>query len=63
MGKYRKLVVAVIGLAVLLLGPEFFAISPEGTFFGIAQDTVVQVILAILTAIGIYQVPNDPMPD
>lgn len=53
MGKYRKAVVAVVG-AVLLLLKEQFGISLTG-----AEDAITGTIIAVLTAAGVFTVPND----
>lgn len=58
MNRYRKLIVAVVGLVALLLGPEFFGISEAGTIFGMPTDTVVELAVTVLTAFGVYQVTN-----
>ena len=51
MSQYNKLIVAAVGLAVLL-GAQF------GLDLTAQQDAIVQVVTAVLTAFGIYQVPN-----
>jgi hypothetical protein len=48
-GKYRKFVVALVGAAVLFL-----------QLMGQDND-LISVIIAIATALGVYQVPNDPV--
>jgi len=50
---YSKLWIAGIGLLALVLGPDVM---------GIVQDEakLYQGLLAIVTAYGIYQVPNTP---
>ena len=45
--KYRKFFVALLGAAVQVVVQQF----PDQEW--------VQVIVAVLTAIGVYQVPND----
>lgn len=47
LAKYRKLIVAVVGLGLFLLRTET----------GIGEDFL-NYLIAILTALGIYQVPN-----
>ncbi len=59
LARYRKLVVAIVGLLLVVLGPDFLGVSPEGTLFGFPPDLVVQVVLAILTALGVAAVPNE----
>ncbi|MCH8476295.1 MAG: hypothetical protein LAT55_13825 [Opitutales bacterium] len=56
MGKIRKLVVAVVGLAVLLV------YKWTGLDIGGVEPALVEGVLAVLTAIGVYAVRNDP-PD
>lgn len=51
MSRYSKLIVAVVGLLVVILGPEFLG-AVEDT------ETTAQLVLALLTAFGVYQVPN-----
>lgn len=60
---YRKLVAAVIGLVAVILGPAVLGLAPGDELFGIGQATAVQAVLAILTALGVYQVPNDVDPE
>jgi len=63
MARYRKLIAAIVGLAVVVLGPAFLGISPEGTIFGIPSEQAVQSIVAVLTALGVFAMPNDPPSD
>lgn len=49
----RKLVVAVVGLAVLLLH-RWFGVDLAGM-----EAMLVDLIIAGLTALGVYAVPND----
>lgn len=51
MSKYSKLIAAIVGLAVIIVGPEFLDLT-ENT------ELVTQSVLALLTAFGVYQVPN-----
>lgn len=50
MNKYRKLIAAVVGLVVLWAGVE---IAPD------QQQMIVQVVLSLLTALGVWAVPNE----
>jgi hypothetical protein len=59
MTRYRKLIAAIVGLAVVVLGPSFMGVSPEGTLMGIPAEQAVQTIMAVATALGIWSVPND----
>lgn len=59
MNKYRKLIAAVVGLAVVVLGPSFMGVSPEGTLMGIPAEQAVSTLMAVLTALGVWAVPND----
>jgi hypothetical protein len=63
MAQYRKLIAAIVGLAVVVLGPSFLGLSPEGTILGIPQEQAVQSIVAVLTALGVFSMPNDPPAD
>jgi uncharacterized membrane protein len=57
MSKYRKALVAVAGAAVLVAGQFGLVVAgdvPES--FGVLFDGVV----ALLTAFGVFRVPNDP---
>lgn len=51
MSQYNKLIAAAVGL-VVLLGSQF------GLDLTAQQDAIVQVVVAVLTAFGVYQVPN-----
>lgn len=51
MSQYNKLIAAAVGL-VVLLGAQF------GLDLTAQQDAIVQVVVAVLTAFGVYQVPN-----
>jgi hypothetical protein len=50
----RKLVVAIVGLALLLVH-QHFGLDLLGM-----EPVIVDTVIAILTAIGIYTVPNEP---
>lgn len=52
MEHYRKLIVAVIGLA-LMLGHKHLGIDLTAQ-----EGSLVEVVIAILTAAGVYQVSN-----
>lgn len=54
----RKLLVAVVGTALMVAAPHVTGVT-ETTLFGVDANTVVSVILAILTAAGVYQASND----
>ncbi len=54
MAEYRKLIAAVIGLALLLVNRYWgFDLSSQAT-------TIVDLLLAAGTAVGVFQVPNAP---
>lgn len=59
-GTIRKLVVAVVGMLAIVLGPNVMGVTPGEELWGLGQETVVGFVLAILTAFGVYIVPNDP---
>lgn len=50
----RKLVVAIVGLALLLVN-QHFGLDLLGM-----EPVIVDAVIAVLTAIGIYAVPNEP---
>lgn len=54
MAKYRKLIVAVVGL-LILLGQEFLNLDLSAH-----ADALVEVAIAVGTALGVYAVPNEP---
>lgn len=60
MGKYRKLIAAIVGLVGIVLGPTVLGITPGDEFFGIGQDKVVEVVIAVLTGLGVWGFANDP---
>jgi hypothetical protein len=51
LGRYSKFIVASVGALVLILTRHF----------GVESDIVFDVV-AVATALGVYQVPNKPMP-
>ena len=55
----RKLVAYVGGMIVLALS-AFFGIGDGETFFGLPVDQIVNVVIGLLTGLGIYQATNDP---
>lgn len=57
MANFRKFIAAVVG-AVLLALSTFFGIGDGTSFYGIPADSLVNTIVAALTAMGVYAVPN-----
>lgn len=57
LGRYRKLIAAVIGLSILAY------IRYKGVEIMGLDAIVIDLIGSALTAFGVYQVPNDPMED
>ena len=53
MKKYRKLIVAIIGV-LLLAGKELLGIE-----IGVAEDQIYLIVISIVTAFGVYQVRNE----
>ncbi len=51
--KYSKLIVAVIGVVVIILGPDFLGLTGQ-------PSLIAEGILGLLTAFGVYQVTNAP---
>lgn len=54
MNHIRKLVVAIVGLA-LMLAHRWIGVDLAGM-----EPVLIDAILAALTAFGVYQAPNDP---
>jgi hypothetical protein len=50
--KYSKLIAAVVGLLVLVLGPEFAGAAEFDA------ETVTKAVVALATAFGVYQLEN-----
>ncbi len=59
MGKFGKLIAAGVGLVVMLLA-TVFGIGDGETLLGMDQATVVQAIISLGTAFGVFQVTNTP---
>lgn len=57
MNRYRKLIVAVVGLGLLLLNRH------AGIDLAAQETAIVDLTIAILTASGVYQVPNQSPGD
>lgn len=55
LGRYRKLIAALLGLGVLVW------IRHKGVEIPGLDALVIDLIGSMLTAWGVYQVPNDPM--
>lgn len=60
MKNYRKLIAAAVGLVAIILGPTVLGVTPGEEFFGVGQETVVQGVVAVLTALGVWGFKNDP---
>ena len=59
MSSYRKLIAAVVG--ALLIGLNaVFGIGDGTSIFGIEADQIVSTIVGVLTAVGVFAVPNEP---
>lgn len=59
MGTYSKFIVALLGVVALGL-QQFLGIGDGVTIFGIPVDQLAGVVIALLTAVGVRQVPNKP---
>lgn len=59
MSNLRKFIVALVGVIALGL-QQFLGIGDGTSLFGISVDQIVNIVIALLTAIGVYQVPNTP---
>jgi len=53
MSKYRKLIVAILG-AIIIAVDQFFGLS-----IGMGAEEIVNFIVPILTAVGVWGVPNE----
>lgn len=61
MSSYRKLIAALVG--ALLIGLNtIFGIGDGTSIFGIGADQIVNTIVGVLTAVGVFAVPNEPEP-
>ena len=58
MTNLRKFIAAAVG-AILLGLSTFLGIGDGGSLFGIPADSLVNSIVAVLTAVGVYVVPNE----
>lgn len=56
MAVYKKLIVAVIGLAIFLVNKYF------GFDLGAQEAVLVDGVIALLTAVGVWKVENAPNP-
>lgn len=54
MSKYRKFIVALVGLVLIGLD-QFLGIS-----ISFQAEQIVSLVVPILTAIGVWAVPNEP---
>lgn len=59
MSRYRKLIAAIVGVIAIVLGPSVLGVSPGEELFGLGQERVVEMIIAVFTALGVYAVPNE----
>ena len=57
--KYRKFIAALVGL-VALAAFTFFGVGDGQSIFGLGVDQITSVVVGILTALGVWAVPNDP---
>lgn len=61
MSNYRKFIAALVG--ALLIGLNaIFGIGDGTSIFGIGADQIVHTIVGVLTAVGVFAVPNEPDP-
>ncbi len=51
--RYSKLIAAVIGVVVIIIGPDMLGLTDTTAL-------ITETAIAVLTAIGVYQVPNAP---
>lgn len=57
MSKYRKVIVAVVGL-IILIATEHFGLTQLAGM----EDQLVQAVISITTALGVWAVPNETDP-
>lgn len=57
MGAYRKLIVAIVGLAIML-AHRHLGLDLSGQ-----EEMIVDMVIAALTAVGVWGLPNEPQPD
>jgi len=57
MSKYRKVIVAIVGALVLILSEKAGLEQLVGM-----EDEIVNAIITLLTAAGVWAVPNSPPP-
>ncbi len=58
MANYRKLIAALVGALLIGLNAAF-GIGDGTSIFGIEADQIVNTIVAVLTAVGVFAVPNE----
>ena len=59
MSNYRKVIVAVIGLVVMVL-QQFFGIGDGDTLLGMPADKLADIVISVGTAVGVFAVANTP---
>ena len=58
MARYSKLIAAIVGLLVIIL-TDVLNLTADGT----SADALREILLSLLTAFGVYQIPNkEPTP-
>ena len=57
MNSYRKLIVTAVGLGLLLLNRH------AGIDLAAQETSIVDLMIAVITAAGVYQVPNQQPKD
>lgn len=60
MSNYRKLVAYIIGAIAIILGPTVLGVTPGEELFGIGQETAVEIIVGLLTGLGVWGFANTP---
>ena len=58
MNKYRKLVAAGVGMVVMVLA-TVFGVGDGETLMGMSQETLVQLVVGGLTALGVWGFKNE----
>ena len=58
MSNLRKFIAAAVG-AILMGLSTFAGIGDGSTLFGVDANQIVSVVIALMTAAGVYAVPNE----
>jgi len=59
LGNVQKFLVSVVGVVLMAAAPYVDFVTTN-TIFGFSAESVVSGVLAVLTAVGVYEIPNTP---